>query len=100
LNSAPENVTIGRAAIIRQLDHPSLKLLWRSRHHRAAGPRTPPRPRHLERLDPNENNLTASPAEHAPVSPPLAPPATVALRLTTTAVPRRRHPRGVPKSPV
>jgi len=98
-DSPPENVTIGRAEIIRQLDHPSLKLLWPSRHHRAASPRTSSRRRHPERLASNENNLTASPADSAPVSPPLAPPATVALRLTTTAVPRHRHPRVAPKSP-
>jgi DNA-binding NtrC family response regulator len=96
---ASEIATIGRAEIIRQLDHPSLKLLWRSRHPRAAGLRASARPRHPRRIDPIESDPTSGPPAHASVTPHLAQPAAESQHLTTTAVPRHRHPRGVPKPP-
>lgn len=105
-SNAAQNPPIGRAEVLRQLDLPSLKLLWRSRHHRAPGLRTSSRSRHHERLEHTENNPGAGPFGPALVtsqsaqSPTGSPHLTTAtVPLTTTAVPRLRHPHGVPKSP-
>jgi hypothetical protein len=97
--SVDETATIGRAEVIRQLDHPSLKLLWRSRHQRAAGLRSTRRARQTPVFDPIEHETPPDLTDLTLVTHEFVPVISESMRLTTSTHPHRRTPRGVPKFP-
>jgi hypothetical protein len=88
---------VGRAEVIRQLDHPSLKLLWRSRTQAASALRPTRRPRSTPALGRGENATPAGVTDLELVTHEFAQVTPEALRLTTAGVPRHRQPRGAPK---
>jgi transcriptional regulator with AAA-type ATPase domain len=90
---------VGRAEVIRQLDHPSLKILWRSRTQAASALRPTRRPRSTPALGRGENATPAGVTDLELVTHEFAQVTPEALRLTTAAVPRHRQPRGAPKPP-
>jgi Sigma-54 interaction domain len=103
---------VGRAEVIRQLDHSSLKLLSRSRTQAASALGSMRRPRNAPPLDSRKNatspgvtGLALVTHEFARVIPDSTRPTTSAhvppdsMRLATSAHPRRRNPPRVPKSP-
>ena len=87
-----ETGIVGRAEVISQLDHASLKSLWRSRNQWAAGLRSTRRKLKIPALELTER-------EAAPAITALALVTPAAMRLTTAILPRQRNPRGGHKSP-
>jgi hypothetical protein len=110
-SGAPGSI-VGRAEVIRQLDHASLKLLWRSRTQAASALRSTRRPRNTPAPGPRENATSPDVSGLALVTPEFARviadstrPTTSAhvppdsMRLATSAHQRRRNPPRLPKSP-